>query len=287
MVTDVEEEKMNPPQDVGPPPGHEHKMDPEPSYKAPEYKPAGKLKGKVAVITGGDSGIGRATAKIFAKEGAHVAFVYLNEDKDAEITKQAVEKEGVQALAIKSDLSEYKNCETVVRKIADAFNGIDILVNNIAYQNHVYDFDKLTVEQWDRTLKTNISSYFYMVKSCYPYFYKQASIINVGSIVGIRGSSGLLDYSASKGAILTFTKSLAQMLSSNGIRVNSVAPGPVWTPLNPAERSDEEIKNFGKKSEKGRPAQPDEIAPAMVYLASEADSSYVSGETLVIHGGGA
>ncbi|MEX0939288.1 MAG: SDR family oxidoreductase [Pirellulales bacterium] len=274
-----------PPQGISPP-GEEHKMDPRPRYEAPNYRGASKLEDKVALITGGDSGIGRAVAVLFAREGADCALVYLEEEQvDAEETKRAIEKEGRKALLISGDVTDPEFCQRAVRQTVDELGKLDILVNNAAYQQHQPGLDEVTLEQWDRTFKTNIYGYFFMAKAAVPHLPSGGVIINTGSITGLEGSKGLLDYSATKGAIHAFTKSLAQNLLDRGIRVNCVAPGPVWTPLNPAERSDEEIREFGGDVPMERPAQPEEIAPAYVFFAAQSDSSYISGEVLPMTGG--
>jgi len=268
------------------PPGDEWKMHPKPRFKAPDYKGAEKLSGKVALITGGDSGIGRSVAVLYAREGADVAIVYLPEEqRDAEETKKAVEDEGQSALLIPGDVRDSAFCKNAIEQTVKQFGRLDILVNNAAYQRHREGLDEITDEQWDTTFRTNIYGYFYMTKAALPHLKKGSAIVNCGSITGIDGSGQLLDYSATKGAIHAFTKSLAQNLVDKGIRVNCVAPGPVWTPLNPAERSDEETKEFGAQTPYGRPAQPEEIAPAFVFFASQADSSYITGEVLTLLGG--
>ena len=269
-----------------PKPGLESKVKPRPHYEAPYYRGAGKLAGKVALITGGDSGIGRAVAVLFAREGADVAITYLpEEDGDAKETKAAVEREGRRALIISGDLTKEAFCRKAVEKTIDNFDQLDILVNNAAYQQHQKKLEDLSDEQWDLTFKTNIYGYFRMTKAALPHLKKGSAIINTGSITGLEGSKELLDYSATKGAIHAFTKSLAQNLVEKGIRVNCVAPGPVWTPLNPADKPAKEVAEFGADTPMKRPAQPEEIAPAFVYFASEADSSYVTGEVLTLLGG--
>ncbi|HKG78884.1 MAG TPA: SDR family oxidoreductase [Pyrinomonadaceae bacterium] len=267
-------------------PGKEHELDPRPRYDAPQYTGAGKLKEKVALITGGDSGIGRAVAVLFAREGADVAFTFLKEEKqDAEETKRAIEAEGQRAYALSGDVRDPKVCKKLVEQTVDKFGKLDILVNNAAFQQHQESLDDVTEEQWDRTFKTNIYGYFYMTKAALPHLEEGAAIVNTGSITGLEGSKQLLDYASTKGAIHAFTKSLAQNLVERGIRVNCVAPGPVWTPLNPADKKAEEVAQFGADTPMKRPAQPEEIAPAFVYFASEIDSSYVTGEVLTLLGG--
>lgn len=273
-----------PKQDVSPP-GVEAKLDPRPRYINKNYKGSEKLQDKRAIVTGGDSGIGRAVCVLFAREGADVAFTYLKEEKiDAEETKKAIEAEGRKALAIEVDLTAQGAADTLVNKVTKEFGNIDVLVNNAAFQNHLDDIDKLDFDQFYKTFDTNIFSMFKLVKAALPYLNEKSCIINTGSILGYVGDDSLIDYSATKGAIHTFTKSLAKQLAKRKIRVNSVAPGPVWTPLNPAERKYEEVKNFGKGTLFGRPAQPEEIAPAFVYLASEITGSYVTGETINLFG---
>jgi NAD(P)-dependent dehydrogenase (short-subunit alcohol dehydrogenase family) len=268
------------------PPGLESKLRPRPEYKAPDYRAAGKLRGRVALITGGDSGIGRAVAVLYAKEGADVAIVYLpEEESDAKETAAAIEEAGTRALQIPGDVTDPKFCQEAIARTVDEFGHLDILVNNAAYQKHVDRIEELSLVQWDQTFKTNIYGYFYMTKYAVPHLARGACIINTGSITGLEGSKGLLDYSATKGAIHAFTKALAQNLVDRGIRVNCVSPGPVWTPLNPADRDPEEVAHFGEDTPMKRPAQPEEIAPAFVYFASEADSSYITGEVLTILGG--
>jgi NAD(P)-dependent dehydrogenase (short-subunit alcohol dehydrogenase family) len=267
------------------PPGEEAKMHPRPQYEAPKYKGSGKLADLAALITGGDSGIGRAVAVLFAREGADVAIAFMEEErKDAEETKRAVEAEGRRAILVPGDVRDPEYCQSAVEKCVEEFGKLDILVNNAAYQKHREGIDEISEEQFDRTFKTNIYGYFYMVKAALPHMKSGSSIINTGSITGLEGSAKLLDYSATKGAIHAFTKSLAQNLISKGIRVNCVAPGPVWTPLNPAENP-QGTKDFGADTPMKRPAQPEEIAPAFVFFASSADSSYITGEVLTLLGG--
>jgi NAD(P)-dependent dehydrogenase (short-subunit alcohol dehydrogenase family) len=274
-----------PPQPIEPP-GIEGDMDPRPRYRAPMYRGAGKLDGDVALVTGGDSGIGRSVAVLFAREGADVAIVYLPEEQsDAEETAGAVEAEGRRALLIPGDVSDPDFCETAVSRCVEVLQRLTILVNNAATQQHRESIEDLDHESWRRTFDVNIHGYFNMVKAALPHLEEGSSILLTGSITGLEGSAQLLDYSATKGAIHAFTKSLAQSLLERGIRVNCVAPGPVWTPLNPAERDAEDTRQFGADTPLGRPAQPEEIAPAYVYFASNADSSYLTGQILTPLGG--
>jgi NAD(P)-dependent dehydrogenase (short-subunit alcohol dehydrogenase family) len=274
-----------PPQPIEPP-GIEGDMDPRPRYRAPMYRGAGKLDGDVALVTGGDSGIGRSVAVLYAREGADVAIVYLPEEQsDAEETARAVETEGRRALLIPGDVSDPRFCESAVRRCVEVLQRLTILVNNAATQQHRESIEDLDHESWRRTFDVNIHGYFNMVKAALPHLDEGSSILLTGSITGLEGSARLLDYSATKGAIHAFTKSLAQSLLKRGIRVNCVAPGPVWTPLNPAERDAEETRQFGADTPMGRPAQPEEIAPAYVYFASNADSAYLTGQILTPLGG--
>lgn len=274
-------------------------MRPRPRFEAPAYRGSGKLDDRVALITGGDSGIGRAAAVLFAREGADVAFTYFkgsgedtgfpddqaDESNDAAETADAISAEGRAALPMALDVRDPDACRRVVEETVGRFGHLDILVNNAAFQRHTEGLENISFEQWKRTFETNIFGYFHMAKAAIAHLPKGGVILNTGSITGLEGSPALIDYSATKGAIHAFTKSLAGALVERGIRVNCVAPGPVWTPLNPAERSDEETAHFGEDPPMGRPAQPEEIAPAFVYLASNADSSYVTGEVLTLLGG--
>ena len=260
-------------------------LDLQPRFKAPDYAGSGKLDGMAAIVTGGDSGIGRAVAVLFAREGADVAVLHLAEDGDAEETRRHVEAEGARCLVIAGDVRDPAFCEDAVGQVVDAFGRLDVLVNNAAFQQHVERLEDLTDEHLQETLQTNIAGYFHMARAALPHMDEGASIINTGSETGIFGSPKLLDYSATKGAIHAFTKALASNLLGRGIRVNCVAPGPVWTPLNPADKPAAEVAKFGKDSDMGRPAQPEELSPAYVFLASPVMSSYVNGAILPVMGG--
>jgi NAD(P)-dependent dehydrogenase (short-subunit alcohol dehydrogenase family) len=266
-------------------PGRESELEPRPRYQAPEYRGSDKLEGRVALITGGDSGIGRAVAVLFAREGADVAIVYLSEDEDAEETRRAVEAEGRRALLLPGDVTSPEFCREAVESTVQELGHLDILVNNAAFQEHAASLEDITDEQLDRTFRTNIFGYFYMARAALPHLGEGGVILNTGSVTGIDGSKDLLDYSSTKGAIHAFTKSLSQNLLERGIRVNCVAPGPVWTPLNPADQDAEKVAKFGGSVPMKRPAQPEELAPAYVFLAAPASSSYITGEILPVLGG--
>jgi NAD(P)-dependent dehydrogenase (short-subunit alcohol dehydrogenase family) len=266
-------------------PGLEVDLQLQPMWDAPYYKGSGKLQDKVALITGADSGIGRAVAVLFAREGADVAIAYLNEHEDAELTRQAVEKEGRKAILIPGDVADPAYAEAAVKQTVDKLGKLDVLVNNAAFQEHVEEFEDLTFEHFDRTIKTNLYGYFLMAKAAVPHLKPGSAIVMTGSVTGLQGNKDLLDYSMTKGGIHAFARSLGTKLLPKGIRVNVVAPGPVWTPLNPADKSAEKIAEFGKSTEMKRPAQPEEIAPAFVFLASPQTSSYITGEILPIIGG--
>lgn len=266
-------------------PGEEFRLDPAPLYDAPFWKGSGKLEGMAAIITGGDSGIGRSVAVLFAREGCDVAICHLDEEKDAEDTRAAVEAEGRRAIVLKGDAADSAFCEAAVKATLDAFGRLDVVVPNAAFQEHVEALEDLTLEHFDRTLKTNLYGYFNLVKAAVPHLKQGGSIVMTGSVTGIMGNENLLDYSMTKGGIHAFARSLGTHLAPKGIRVNVVAPGPVWTPLNPADQKPERVAKFGSQTVMKRPAQPEEIAPAFVFLASPQMSSYITGEVLPIIGG--
>jgi NAD(P)-dependent dehydrogenase (short-subunit alcohol dehydrogenase family) len=266
-------------------PGEESRLDPAPMYDAPYYEGSHKLAGKVALVTGGDSGIGRSVAVLFAREGADVAIVYLAEAADAEATRKAVEAEGRRCLVIKGDVSDRTFCHEAIERTVKVLGGLNVLVNNAAFQLHTSRFEDLTEEHFDRTLKTNLYGYFHMAQEAVRHMSAGDAIVNNGSVTGLLGSQALLDYSMTKGGIHAFTRSLATHLVPRGIRVNAVAPGPVWTPLNPADRDADSVSEFGSDVPMKRPAQPEEIAPAFVFLASAQCSSYITGEILPVIGG--
>lgn len=266
-------------------PGDEAALDPAPMYDAPFWKGSGKLDGFAALITGADSGIGRAVAVLFAREGADIAICHLDEDADAETTKRAVEAEGRRAIVLKGDAADPAFSDMAVAETLKAFGRLDVVVPNAAFQEHVESFEDLTFEHFDRTLKTNLYGYFNLAKAAVPHMKAGGSIVMTGSVTGLLGNKDLLDYSMTKGGIHAFARSLGTHLADRGIRVNVVAPGPVWTPLNPADKDAEATSQFGSETVMKRPAQPEEIAPAYVFLASPQCSSYITGEVLPIIGG--
>lgn len=273
-----------PPQKQEKQPGDEHKMTPEPEIIRDSYKGSDKLKGKVALITGGDSGIGRAVAVHFAREGADMAILYLNEDKDAQDTKKMVEKEGRKCIIIAGDVGEEEFCRNAVQRTVKEFGKLDILVNNAAEQHEQQDLKDISKEQLQRTFQTNIFGMFYITKAALEHLQEGSCIINTTSITSYRGSHHLMDYASTKGAITAFTRSLSSNLAEQNIRVNAVAPGPIWTPLIPASFSEDKVKEFGQDVPLKRPGQPSEVAPAYVFLASD-DGSYITGQVIHINGG--
>ncbi|MGO4371223.1 SDR family oxidoreductase [Paenibacillus sp. MCAF20] len=273
-----------PPQNQNRQPGIESEMNPLPIYEWEGYKAAGKLKGKVAIITGGDSGIGRAVSVAYAKEGADVCIVYLNEHDDAKTTKAAVEREGVKCLLLAGDVGDESFCKDVVKQTIETLGRLDIVVNNAAEQHVRKKLEDITAEQLHATFRTNVFSMFYLTIAAMPHLKAPASIINTASITAYKGNPTLIDYSSTKGAIVSFTRALAANLAAQGIRVNGVAPGPIWTPLIPASFDPQSVSTFGSDTPMGRAGQPYELAAAYVYLACD-DSSYVTGQMLHINGG--
>lgn len=278
-----DENQTLPPQHQ-PEPGKEGEMTPRPEYRGEDYKAAGKLDGKVAIITGGDSGIGRSVAVLFAREGADVAILYLDQHQDADETRRVVEEHGRKCLTFAGDVADRDVCRKVIDETLGKLGKLDILVNNAAEQHPQEKLEDISEEQWEKTFRTNIFGMFQMTKAALPHLRKGASIINTTSVTAYKGSPQLLDYSATKGAITAFTRSLSMNLAERGIRVNGVAPGPIWTPLIPSTFDEEKVAKFGANVPMERPGQPDEVAPAYVYLAST-DSSYVSGQVIHVNGG--
>jgi len=279
------QQQQQPPQHQNRQPGIEAAMTPRPQSEEPGHRGSGKLEGKRALITGGDSGIGRAVAIAFAKEGADVAVVYLNEHGDARETQRLVEEQGGRCVTIPGDVGDSQFCNQAVQQTVDELGGLDILVNNAAEQHPQESIEKITDEQLEKTFRTNIFGYFYMVRAAMPHLKEGSAIINTTSVTAYKGSPQLLDYSATKGAIVAFTRSLSQGLAEKGIRVNAVAPGPIWTPLIPATFPPEQVAKFGADVPLKRAGQPDEVAPCYVFLASNVDSPYMTGQVLHPNGG--
>ncbi len=273
-----------PPQHQEKQPGSEQEMDPKPESFAPWYRGSGKLEDKVALITGGDSGIGRSVAVLFAREGADVVIVYLDEHEDAEEAKRMVENEGRRCLTISGDVGQASFCRETVEKTIEKFGKLDVLVNNAAVQYVQESIEDISEEQLEKTFRTNIFAYFFLTQAAMPHLKEGSSIINSTSITAFRGMPVLLDYASTKGAILAFTRSLAQNLADKGIRVNAVAPGPIWTPLIPASFPADDVAEFGKSQPLGRVGQPEEVAPSYVFLAAQ-DASYITGQTIHPNGG--
>ena len=272
-----------PPQQQDRQPGHEKQMHPRPNYE-PRYPGSGRLEGKVALVTGGDSGIGRAVSVLFAREGASIAIVYLEEDEDAEETKALVEREGGGCLLIRGDVGSSKFCEKAVQRTAKQFARLDVLINNAAEQHEQEDAEEISEKQLERTFRTNLYGYFFMTQAALPHLKQGSAIVNTTSVTAYRGHDTLVDYASTKGAIVSFTRSLAKQLAKDGIRVNGVAPGPIWTPLIPASFDAKDVAKFGQNVPLGRPGQPNEVAPCHLFLACE-DSSYMTGQVLHPNGG--
>jgi NAD(P)-dependent dehydrogenase (short-subunit alcohol dehydrogenase family) len=284
-ITMAEEKRAFPPQHQERHPGVQVEMKPKPIDEDPNYKASGKLDGKIAVITGGDSGIGRAVGYAFAKEGADIAFVYLNEHQDAEQTVNRIREIGSKAISVSGDIGDPVFCRSFTNKVINEFGKIDILVNNAAEQYYHENIEDIPVEEVEKTFRANIMSFFFMTQSALKYMKEGTAIINTGSAVAYVGYETLLDYSSTQGAVITFTRSLSQSLADRGIRVNAVAPGPVWIPLIPSSFPAEEVSKFGTEVPMKRAAQPWEIAPAYVFLAYNGDSSYIAGQTIHLNGG--
>ncbi|MVT00019.1 SDR family oxidoreductase [Devosia marina] len=276
-------ETINPPQMQDHQPGRETEMHPKPEYM-PKFPGNGRLKDKVAIITGGDSGIGRACAVLFAREGAEVALVYLEETEDATITAEAVKAEGKEALLLRGDVGKKAFCETVVRQVVETFGKLDVLVNNAAEQHMETALEEISEEQMRRTFETNFFGYMFMAQAALPHLKEGSAIVNTTSITAYRGSPSLMDYASTKGAIVAFTRSLSGSLAKKGIRVNAVAPGPIWTPLIPASFPADKVARFGANQPLGRPGQPNEVATSHLFLASD-ESSYMTGQVLHPNGG--
>ncbi|MBE4909315.1 glucose 1-dehydrogenase [Bacillus luteolus] len=273
-----------PPQHQNRQPGLESEMEPKPISEDPTYKGSGKLKDKVAIITGGDSGIGKAVAIYFAKEGADVVISYLNEHNDANETKTEIEQEGRKCVLIPGDIGDEQFCKDIVKQTIDTFGKVDIVVNNAAEQHPQKSLANISSAQLEKTFRTNVFSFFYLTKAALPFLKQGSSIINTASVTAYKGNEQLLDYSATKGAIVTFTRSLSQQLASKGIRVNGVAPGPIWTPLIPSTFPSDQVASFGTTTPMKRAGQPEEVAPSYVFLASD-DASYMTGQMIHVNGG--
>ncbi|MED5015802.1 SDR family oxidoreductase [Paenibacillus chibensis] len=284
MSKNSQNKQTLPPQHQNQQPGIESEMNPLPQYEPSDYQAAGKLKGKKVIITGGDSGIGRAVAVAFAKEGADLSIIYLNEHEDAKETKRQVEQEGRKCLLIAGDIGDEGFCKNAVNQSVQELGGLDILINNAAEQHPQQKLEDITAEQLERTFRTNIFGMFHMTKMAMPHLKSGSSIVNTASITAYKGNPTLIDYSATKGAIVSFTRSLSMSVVEKGIRVNAVAPGPIWTPLIPSTFDAKKVSEFGSTQPMKRPGQPEELAPAYVYLASN-DSSYVSGQVIHVNGG--
>lgn len=279
-----EEQSLQPPQHQDQQPGRESEMTPRPKADDPQYRGSGKLQDKVALITGGDSGIGRSVALFYAKEGADVAILYLNEHDDAKETKRLVEEQGRRAVTIAGDIGDENFCQQAVQQAVDALGKLDILVNNAAEQHPQESILDISKEQLERTFRTNIFGMFFMTKAAMKHLHEGSAIVNTTSVTAYKGNPTLLDYSSTKGAIVAFTRALSQSLVEKGIRVNAVAPGPIWTPLIPSTFPEDKVANFGKQVPMQRAGQPEEVAPSYVFLASD-DSSYISGQVIHPNGG--
>lgn len=284
ILSNSQGKNILPPQHQNQQPGTETEMVPRPVSEDHSYQGSNKLANKVAIITGGDSGIGKAVAIHYAKEGANVVIVYLDEHEDAKETKRQVEEEGQKCLLLSGDIGNEEFCKEIVKKTIDTFGQLDILVNNAAEQHPQKSISAITAEQLEKTFRTNIFSYFYLTKAALPHLKQGSSIINTASVTAYKGNEQLVDYSATKGAVVSFTRSLSMQLIGKGIRVNGVAPGPIWTPLIPSTFTSDQVAKFGSTTPMKRPGQPEEVAPCYIFLASD-DSSYMSGQILHVNGG--